>query len=449
MPVRFSVCRPIRHYSQEHISSPADQRQASVDGNVIDLPEISMSNGSYNTGTFDRTDGLPDPLDYSWIDVAFIVFSICSFFFDVITDILVALFYYRNNDYWYFTMTIIFITIPTFVVTIISIRWYIVDSREPHAPKISPLTWCVRAVFLFLQLGPVIRYIESLIYGIRFKLTNVKNKYQRKKWFRNMIYEDTDASMLRLFECFMESAPQLVLQLYIVTHRIPSSSPSSSSTSDTPSSSSALFGSPSFFSTPFVQGMSIVASLISLSGSLVSYHQVLRMSLPEKKNLTWKGMTVQFFWRFFMIGSRVLALALFSSRYKWQIAIVCLVHWLMSFAWILSMNTCFCKNRCEEIGYNALLAVMFIFCYFNPIDSPTRWRYTIYYVTIFIENSILLLLFYIHPDASQLWFRLPAIIGHYSAFFLGLICMILYYSLFHPSLSLKKKAQASQVAPKT
>lgn len=447
MPIRFSVCRPSRHYSQENISVPADQRYGSngTCGDVIDLPEVSISNGSNGTATLDRTDGLPDPIDYSWIDVAFIVFSICSFFFDVITDILVARFYWLNDDMWYFTMTIIFITIPTFVVTIISLRWYIVDSREEGAPKVSLLTWFIRSIFLILQLGPVIRYIESLIYGLKFKLTNSKNKNERRKWFRHMIYEDTDASMLRLFECFMESAPQLVLQLYIVTHKIPQVTGQSNNTSYW---AGTIFEGQSFFSTPFIQAMSIIASLISLSGSLVSYHQVLRMSIAEKKNMSWKGMTVQFFWRFFMIGSRVLALALFSSRYRWLIGIFCLLHWLMAFGWILSMKTCFCQNRCEEIGYNALLAVMFIFCYFNPVDSPTRWRYITYYVTVFLENTILLVLFYIHPDTSKLWFRVPAIVGHYSAFFLGLTFMILYYSLFHPSLSFKKK-QTSNVAPRT
>ena len=39
---------------------------------------------------------------------------------------------------------------------------------------------------------------------------------ERVKWYTLMVYEDADATLLRLFECFMESAPQLVLQIYIL-----------------------------------------------------------------------------------------------------------------------------------------------------------------------------------------------------------------------------------------
>lgn len=36
---------------------------------------------------------------------------------------------------------------------------------------------------------------------------------QRIKYYTLMVYEDADATLLRLFECFMESAPQLILQV--------------------------------------------------------------------------------------------------------------------------------------------------------------------------------------------------------------------------------------------
>jgi len=40
-------------------------------------------------------------------------------------------------------------------------------------------------------------------------------------YYARMAYEDADATFLRLFECFMESAPQLVLQLYIIMAKTP------------------------------------------------------------------------------------------------------------------------------------------------------------------------------------------------------------------------------------
>jgi hypothetical protein len=100
-------------------------------------------------------------------------------------------------------------------MTGISMRWYVLDSREEGSPPISKCQWFMRLVFLCLQLGPILRYFDSLLYGLKFRQKS-KDKETQKKYFQYMVYEDTDATMLRLFECFMEAAPQLVLQLYIL-----------------------------------------------------------------------------------------------------------------------------------------------------------------------------------------------------------------------------------------
>lgn len=136
-----------------------------------------------------------------------------------------------------------------------------------------------------------------------------------------------------------------------------------------------------------------------------------------------------------MIAARVLALALFAARFKVYISIVCVIHWIIMFSWIISMRTSFCDNRIEELGYNSVLAVMFIFCYFNPVDSPTRYRYVIFYIFMFCENVILMSLFFFHPMSYGLWYRFPAMFGHFFLFFLGLVFMvcfdILFFSLFN------------------
>ena len=39
---------------------------------------------------------------------------------------------------------------------------------------------------------------------------------ERRRYYRFMLYEDVDSCLLRLFESFLEAAPQLTWQLYIV-----------------------------------------------------------------------------------------------------------------------------------------------------------------------------------------------------------------------------------------
>lgn len=80
-------------------------------------------------------------------------------------------------------------------------------------PEVGLKTWILRVVLLLFQLGPILRYIDSFKYGIRFK--KHPHPKDKKRYYTYMVYEDTDAAFLRLFECYMEAAPQLVLQLYI------------------------------------------------------------------------------------------------------------------------------------------------------------------------------------------------------------------------------------------
>lgn len=124
-----------------------------------------------------------------------------------------------------------------------------------------------------------------------------------------------------------------------------------------------------------------------------------------------------------MIASRVLTLALFASQFTYYIGIVCGIHWMVMFVWIVSMKTNFCNNFCEELLYNAIVAVVFIFCYFNPVDTPTRRRFTFYYAFSFVENVLLLTLWYNACDPNK-WYRIPAFVGFFVCFFTGLVFMV-------------------------
>lgn len=361
---------------------------------------------------YDTTDALPSKLNFNLLDIFGIVLSICTYFMDVALDILLAVVHFRNGNTWYFTLTVCFIAVPSLTMTGFSLRWYLVDADEKQMPKVSTRKWIFRIVFLVFQMGPVLRYIDSLYYGLKSN----KSKGQTEKqvdFYKQMIYEDADATLLRLFETFMECAPQLVLQIYIYAQ----------SQAIHPNSHSV---------TELIQLLSMLSSLISMAWALASYQRALRYSLMEKKNMTICGTIVQIIWRFFDISSRVIALGLFASIFPNYLFIVCAAHYAVMFTWIRLMKTEFCDNHCGEFLYNIVLGIVFIFCYFNPKDSPTRRRFTFFYTLAFLENSALMSTWFIYCPPHIL-FRYPAMFMQFLSFVLGLVIMIIYYLLLHPT----------------
>lgn len=184
------------------------------------MPSISVIQENLAS---DYIDSVPEEMSFTYIEALALIFSILSYLVDTITDVTVATFHYLNENYWYFALTVAFVVFPTLIMTSISLRWYILDSREDW-PKISKLQWLTRVLFLLFQLGPIMRYIDSLCYGLQFRKHNdMRDRKNARKYYKYMIYEDADATMLRLFECFLEAAPQLVLQIYILAVSSPHS----------------------------------------------------------------------------------------------------------------------------------------------------------------------------------------------------------------------------------
>lgn len=87
-----------------------------------------------------------------------------------------------------------------------------------------------------------------------------------------MLKEDSDISLLRLIECFLESAPQLALQLTII-----------------------LRDSESW---KVLQIVSIISSFLGIVWSIAGYHRAIRFAQYDKDNITWCGTGVQFMWHF-------------------------------------------------------------------------------------------------------------------------------------------------------
>ncbi|KAL3288720.1 hypothetical protein HHI36_003155 [Cryptolaemus montrouzieri] len=152
-----------------------------------------------------------------------IALSIITYIVDLILACLL-LYYYSINGYGlYFAITLTFTLVPAILMTTISLRWYIVDHDDPSLGRTSVSNWIVRIIVLLLQLAPLMRYVDTLILGLKSKIAGSTANYtEQMTLYRRMIDEDTNSALLRLFHCFLHCAPQAVIQLMIllmnVTH---------------------------------------------------------------------------------------------------------------------------------------------------------------------------------------------------------------------------------------
>ncbi|TRY54205.1 hypothetical protein DNTS_030469 [Danionella cerebrum] len=364
------------------------------------------------------------PEERLWLDCLWIVLALLVFFWDVGTDVWLALDYYSKRDYLWFGLTLFFVLVPSVLVQILSFRWFVQDfgggglgaveglSRKAAAELSSRLSrrdrLCVAAIWVWhagvhlLQMGQVWRYIRTMYLGIQSR----RQKEHRRRFYWAMMYEYADVNMLRLLETFLESAPQLVLQLCIMIQK---------NRAET------------------LQCVSSIASLLSLAWVLASYHKLLRDSRDDKKSMSYRGALIHIFWRLFTICSRVLSFALFASIFHIYFGIFVVIHWCAMAFWIVHGGTDFCMSKWEEVLFNMVVGIVYIFCWFNVKEGRTRYRMVIYYFVVLAENTVLTCLWYAYRDPlSTDSYAVPMLCSVYLTFASGVVFMGIYYGFLHP-----------------
>ncbi|KFO13883.1 XK-related protein 7, partial [Balearica regulorum gibbericeps] len=207
---------------------------------------------------------------------------------------------------------------------------------------------------------------------------------------------------------FLKSAPQLVLQLSIMVQQN---------------------------SIEPLQGFSASASLVSLAWMIASYQKVLRDSREDKMPMSYKGAVVQILWHLFTIAARAIAFALFASVFQLYFGIFIVTHWCIMTFWIIQGETDFCMSKWEEIIYNMVVGIIYIFCWFNVKEGRSRYRMCIYYVITLSENAALTVLWFLYYDRKTTsdFDALILVCVVSSSFALGIFFMFIYYCLLHPN----------------
>lgn len=60
------------------------------------------------------------------------------------------------------------------------------------------------------------RYVETLQYALKLRSNKYGRSVKFEKYYKPLLREDSNLSLLRIIECFLEAAPQQVLQIAIL-----------------------------------------------------------------------------------------------------------------------------------------------------------------------------------------------------------------------------------------
>ncbi|XP_076673060.1 XK-related protein 6 isoform X2 [Andrena cerasifolii] len=251
----------------------------------------------------------------SYLDIFFLVSSIFMHIIDMGIDINLAVRYLLANKITYFAWTATFIFLPSFINVIISRRMQHQDDKastplNPSESKCvhSMLTkklYCI--IIIMFQLAPVLRYYQTLKYALKaYRFQKLGNRNAQRRYYLKMLKEDQDVALLRVFECFLEAAPQQILQLTILLKHYHSN-----------------------INFEFIhQVASILSSLGSMGWAMASYHRSIRLVQQDKPNIGITGTVVQFLWHFCTTVSRIFSLSVVASVWPIYTAIGCVCHWI-------------------------------------------------------------------------------------------------------------------------
>ncbi|XP_043310498.1 XK-related protein 5 isoform X1 [Cervus canadensis] len=300
---------------------------------------------------------------------------------------LCAVVYYFTTGRLLCAWLVLSVLLLGFLVQGLSYLWFREDGRQGG---------CLLLVLHLLQLGVWKRHWDAMSAGLR--------KEGQAAPQAQLLLQEADLAALRLLEALLQVGPHLLVQTYVFLA--------------------------SDFTAP-LPGVSALCSWTTLSWALVCYARSLRSVKPDHTSTPWMALGCQQLWRMGMVGARVLSLVLFFWAYRVWVLVVAGAHWLVMTFWLVAQQSDIVDSTCRWRLFNLLVGAVFILCYLNLWDSPSRNRMAVFYTVMLLENIILVLLATDFLQGAS-WTSLGAVAGVLSGFLIGTVSLVIYYSLLHP-----------------
>ena len=296
----------------------------------------------------------------------------------------------------------------------------------------------------------LVTLLHLFLLGFIFRVVRLLYKWKDKYSFDRY----RDISFLRLMEAFLEAAPQLVLQLYIVIVREERR-----------------------LSYNIITPLSIIVSVCSLALSVADYISAVKdlyyydppPHRERKPRLSWTGYFLVIFWHLCMVVGRGITFALFASIFGGYLFLIVGIHYVAMVYWMYwqqanvlihssedydarsrngrrnstatttqgrrSIRSCLDPRNhiCGNYGVEFIIAAFNIFFHFKIKEGGSVETLVPFYVLSFVENVLMIFLWYFARDfAVYTWYSIPAVVTVFVTFALGLIFLSIYYYKFQP-----------------
>ncbi|XP_069007281.1 XK-related protein 9 [Embiotoca jacksoni] len=349
---------------------------------------------------------------------------------DIWTDIGVSLKYLWEQQYVWSGLTLLFVVAGLMVTQAFSYTWYCDDINDilinPEGrTTVSGLSKGGLAALHVFGMGIFTRYHQLLKTGFKvvWKKTNSYTAEEMRGKHHKLFCMATDLSMLKMFEGFVESVPQLLLQLHILLGQDKSS---------------------------VLQYLSVAFSVFNVAWSLVDYRRCLRRSLPNIREMSSGLPTVIYLlYKLCTITSLILSysLLLILSIYS---TIALTILWLLGTIWTHVLQTNFCSSRSLEHLYRAVVGLILTFTFFNVKGKGTKVAMIIYYIFYAAINATApFLLALLKPELQTTTFAQTVSSLIIGCSVLGLVCLVLYYRLLHSSSPRQEADEVDGLGPET
>ncbi|XP_073470923.1 endoplasmic reticulum membrane adapter protein XK [Aquarana catesbeiana] len=369
-----------------------------------------------------------------------VLVSVFLFVAETVTALYISSTYRSAGDKIWQSLTLLFSLLPCVLVQISLIFIHRDLSRDRplvlllHLLQLGPLVRCIEVLFIYFTAGKVEEPYVSITKKKQLPKGGCSDEVEKElgQAERKLFTHRSAFSRASVIQAFLGSAPQVTLQLYICVMQ------------RNVTTSLCVFMSISLLSIVYgAMRCNILAIKIKYDDYDISVKPVAYICI--------------FLWRSFEIATRVIVLVLFSSVLQiWTLPLV-LLNFIVFFfyPWILfwQSKSPFPENiekALSRVGTTMVLCFLtFLYAGINMfcwsavqlklndsdlINKSQNWYcMAVYYMVRFIENSALLLLWYMYRIDVYMYVCAPLVVLQLMvAYCLAVLFMLIFYQFCHP-----------------